>query len=106
MECLDTSGLKASIYSNAPQNTTQDTSEGNCGGDINVQTCPQGYYVSEVNFWHAANGDNLIDQRSFNLVCTQLNTSTGYQLGNPVTGPLVSKAASLPNQNAYQGLSW
>lgn len=102
LECLDTSGLKANIFSNAPPITTQGTSEGSCDGTFNVQTCPQGYYVSEVKFWHEANGDNLIDQRYFNLVCMQLNTSTGYQLGNPVTGPLVSKEASLPDKNAYQ----
>jgi hypothetical protein len=102
LECLDTSGLKANISSTASQFTTTEVMESSCGGIFSSQTCPQGYYVSALVFSHAADGDNLIDQRSFSLVCTQLNTSTGYQLGSPVTGPLVSKEASLPDQNVYQ----
>lgn len=102
LECLDTSGLKANIYSDAQPITTPGTTEAGCDGTFNVQTCPQGYYVSEVHLSHEADGDNLIDSRSFSLVCTQLNTSTGYHLGNPVPGPLVQKLNCLPDQNLYQ----
>ena len=99
VECMNPSSLHASLYS-GQTHTTPMVQNNRCEPQYKTQMCPTGYYVTSVNFHHGCHHDGT-DDRSYQLVCAQLNTSVGYKLGNPVASDWVSKE-NCHAQNIYQ----
>ncbi|KAL3915559.1 MAG: hypothetical protein SGILL_005593 [Bacillariaceae sp.] len=99
VECMNPSTLHATLYTGKTYATPM-VQNWDKEPQYTTQMCPTGYYITSVNFHHSC-GDNGTDDRSYQLVCAEINKSVGYELGAAAASEWVSKV-NCHAQNIYQ----